>query len=99
LQAFVVAVQTELAEYFRYLAALESRTIGHGAGNNKNAGSTFSAADHNHALQGNELTTLRQLSAWLVEPFQRLRSLATLVDVAQEHKVSISPHFCLFLSG
>lgn len=80
-QALVSAVQSELREYFRYLASLEARVIGTQAKVNETTISSQRTAPMS------SITSLRQLSAWLVEPFRRLRALATLVDSVMHTKV------------
>jgi hypothetical protein len=80
-QALIEAVNSELREYFRYLASLEARVVGT---TSKTIESTV--LSHDSAGKGS-ITSLRQLSAWLVEPFRRLRALATLVDCVIDHKV------------
>lgn len=74
-QAFVSAIRTELSNYYKLMATLESEST--------------RRSKENSSITANTSTddlTLRQLAVWLAEPTQRMKLLATLVDVAKHQR-------------
>ncbi|XP_076370838.1 gamma-tubulin complex component 3 homolog isoform X1 [Tachypleus tridentatus] len=70
-QSFIAALQEELSEYYRLLAVLESQLQ-----------QNFSIEEPYSSTRSGSLT-LRQLAVWTLDPFVRMKQLATLVDACR----------------
>lgn len=71
-QSFCGALQTELTDYYRLVAVLETQLLGSGAS---------SSADDAVAVERH--FTLRRLFVWVQDPMERLRVMAMLCDAAK----------------